>query len=224
MSPHAGAAVLQAATPDATSRLLSGLALHVGAGLLRRLGPERRADLLARVPEQTRRTLQSLASHPDQTAGSLMDPLVLALPDDFTAREARARVRATPEQARYNVYVIDREHRLVGALNLRELFLAAPSASLRSVMVPHVHRLSATADRRAIVRHPGWREVHSLPVVDPSGHYLGAIRYRALRRIEEELRGVADAADITVDALGDLFSAGASGVLKALTADKGGSP
>jgi hypothetical protein len=34
--------------------------------------------------------------------------------------------------------------------------------------------------------HPRWRELHTLPVVDDSGRYLGAIRYRTLRRLEVE--------------------------------------
>jgi magnesium transporter len=183
---------------------------------------ERRDLVLSLIPMRPQRALRTLVSYPEQTAGSLMDPEVLALPDDITAREARRRVRSSPEHARYNVYVVDREGRLVGALNLRELFLAAPSAALASVMTRRVHRLSAAADRLAIVQHPGWREVHSLPVVDLDGRYLGALRYRTLRRLEEQLRGVADAAEVTVDALGELFAAGAGGVLRALTSDGDG--
>ena len=222
MVPHAATAVLQEMAPDVAARLLAHVPIHAAARLLRRLDAERRDSLLSLLPPRPQRALRALASYPEQTAGALMDPEVLALPDDITAREARSRVRSAPEHARYNVYVVDREGRLVGALNLRELFLAAPSATLASVMTRLVHRLAASADRHAIVQHPGWREGHALPVVDPNGRYLGALRYRTLRRLEEELRGVADARDVTVDALGELFATGASGVLKALTSEGDG--
>jgi magnesium transporter len=145
-----------------------------------------------------------------------MDPEVLALPLDLTAGEALARVREQPEQARYNLYVVDGEQRLVGALNLRELLVADPSDRLADLMASEPLRLVATADRALVVSHPGWRRVHALPVVDEDDRYLGALRYHTLRELEEELLRGRHEDRSTADALGDLFAAGAAGLLEAL--------
>ena len=73
-------------------------------------------------------------------------------------------------------------------------------------------------DRNAILAHPAWREAHSLPVVDRQGLYLGAIRYRTLRRLESEsARHRARQDSHTAEALGDLFSTGMEGLLGAFT-------
>ena len=146
-----------------------------------------------------------------------MDPQVLSLADDLTAKEALDLIRHSPEHARYNLYIVDREQVLVGVLNLRELLLARPPERISAFMHTRVHRLPAHADRRAIVAHPGWQEVHALPVVDAGGIFLGAIRFGTLRKIEDTLRGGTSAdGSATIDALGDLFSVGVAGVIDGL--------
>ena len=53
-------------------------------------------------------------------------------------------------------------------------------------MHPNVARLSARAPHSEILVHPRWRDLHALPVVDDDGTFVGALRYRTLRRLEEE--------------------------------------
>jgi magnesium transporter len=130
--------------------------------------------------------------------------------------EAVDRVREAAGEARYNLYVVDRDQLLVGVVNLRELLMAEPGAPLSSLMKTAVHRLSARADRPTVVSHPGWRLVHALPVVDERGRYLGAVRYRTMRRLEEGLRNDGTEEGATARALGGLLRAGASAVLEAL--------
>ena len=76
----------------------------------------------------------------------------------------------------------------------------------------------AHEDRTAVLKHPAWKEAHSLPVVDGSGTYLGAIRYRTWRLLEEEAsRARARRDATTADALGDLLATGVAGVVGGLT-------
>jgi len=216
LSPQHGAAVLAALPREEAAAQLATLPLDAAARLLRRQGAPEQGALLEALEPRLARSLRGLLRFDEHTAGALMDPDVLALPLDLTAGAALARVREQPEQARYNLYVVDAEQRLVGALNLRELLIADAHARLVDLMVPDPLRLPASADRARVVGHPGWREVHALPVVDEAGHYLGAVRYRTLRELEEELlRGDSGDRD-TAEALGELFAAGAAGLLDAL--------
>jgi magnesium transporter len=225
MTPQGGVAILLGLPDEKAARVLETLELDRAARFARRLPPERLAAVLARMPERRAGSLESLLRFPENTAGALMDPEVLALAEGLTSREALGQVRENAEQARYNLYVVDAEQTLVGALNLRELLLARSRARLADLMVRNPVRLRADDDRAAIVAHPGWREVHSLPVVDATGGYLGAVRYRTLRALEEELLGRAQRDDHDVrTALGDLFSVGAGGLLDALGAVRDGEP
>ncbi len=144
-----------------------------------------------------------------------MDPEVLALPSDLTARSALQRVREAASFARYNLYVVDREQRLVGVLNLRELLRARAGDLLSELMVRDPMRITAAADRATLLAHPAWQRVASLPVVDDDGRYLGAVRYRTLRELENEILPKRRDDD-TGAALGTLLTVGAAAVLEAI--------
>ena len=49
-----------------------------------------------------------------------------------------------------------------------------------------VSSLPSTADRAAILSHPGWRVFHDLPVVDQGGRFVGVLRHETVRRLETE--------------------------------------
>jgi len=221
LSPQQAADILDELADDRVAALFEELPSGVASRLARRLREGRAEAVLEALPPRAARGIRALIRFPEHSAGALMDPNVLALPENFTAREALERVRGAPEQARYNLYVVDPEQKLVGAVNLRELFLAKPAVKLSDLMVRGPIALQASADRSVVVSHPGWKEVHSLPVVDETGAYLGAVRYRTLRELEDLLfrHGHRDA-DAQA-ALGELFSAGASGLLDALTTPRG---
>lgn len=218
MHAPAAANVLGLLTDPCAAALVEKLSLDLAASLLRLVPEERRTAILSAAPERLGRALGSLLRFVPNTAGALMDPAVLAVPQDVTVEQALALVREAAGQARYNVYTVDREQLLVGVVNLRELFLAEPTQAVSTIAQPRPHRLMAGADRRAIIAHPGWKQVHSLPVVDEQGLYLGALRYRTLRRIEAELLGTAADESATARALGDLFRTGANSLLEALAA------
>lgn len=218
MHDPVAAETLAALEEARAAQILEALPVDASSMLLRRLSAERRNALLAAIGGREERSLRALLRFAPNTAGALMDPDVLALPVDLTVADALERVRQAANDARYNLYAVDREGRLVGAFNLRELFLADAKATLSSISRRNPHRIPAGADRHAIVSHPGWREVHALPVADANGVYLGAIRYRTLRRLEDELRGTAVESGATARALGDLFRTGATSLLEAVAA------
>jgi len=207
-------------SPPRFAQVLAVLPLDNAAGLLRRLEPERRAELLSRAPSNLSALLTRLLRYPENSAGALMDPRALSLPEDITVTEALARVRRAPRHALYYIYVLDREQKLMGVMNLRELMLAPPKATLSVTMRREVTALPALAGRMAIVENPGWRDVHALPVVDDAGVFLGALRYETLRALERDTAspsptGGGLAAFLT---LGELCWIGLAGVLSDLTA------
>jgi magnesium transporter len=216
LSPQRAQHVLASLPRPRAAALLARLELGEAARLMRPLDASLRGELEAKLEARRARALRALLSFREGTAGALMDPEVVALPQGLRAAEALERVRAEPQHARYNLYVIDEEQRLVGALNLRELFLAEPTRTLGELMVAAPQRLPADAESSQVVSHPGWKEVHALPVVDDQGRYLGAVRYRKLRELERALLSARRDDQSAASALGQLFAAGAGGLFEAL--------
>lgn len=218
MSPPNGAACLSRLSPKAARAIVAEIPPDSAANLLRRMETEDREALLSSMPQELSAPLELLLRYPEGTAGSLMDPKILSLPDDITVGEALTRVRHSPQYTLYYLYVVDRSQRLVGVVNLRELMLAAPESLLSSVMRQPVTSVSSREIRAAILSHPGWREYHAIPVVDDAGVFVGAIRYETLRRLEDTSRvGGQEKGPLGAFlALGEFYWIGLSGMLSGI--------
>lgn len=200
-----GAAALQEVRPDAALRLL------------RVTSPERRAALLEQVAPERRALLARQLSYPEGTAGALLDARIATGRETWTAGEALENLQRSPDDVTHYLYVVDERNRLTGVLNLRELLCARPGQQLGSICRRAVHTLSARSPWAAVLSHRGWRWVHALPVVDERGVFLGVIRYKTLKQIEQELPDGAAADGLELDAgsaLGELYGLSVRGLLE----------
>jgi len=220
MIPMAAADCLGIMPARAAAEIARHLRPSHTADLLRRLRPDLRAALLEELPVEYAESLRRLLRVKEGTAGALLDPRVLALPQEITVAEAVRRVRRSAGDMLYYLYVVDRDHRLTGVLDVRELLMARRGLRLSAVMRTAVASLRASADRAVILSHPAWRSVHAIPVLDEDGVLVGAIRYQTLRRLEAQ-----DSAEdrrrepmITARALGELYWLGLTGMLESLAA------
>lgn len=186
--PASAAQCLAMLTPPHAGCILASMDLDRAAALLRRISERLRGILLAATPKDAAQPIRVLLKYPEETAGALMDPSILALPVDMTSKAAWERFCHTPQQAIYYLYVVDRSQRLVGVLTIRDLAIKATEEPLSAVMKSGVVALKELWARERIVSHPGWRQYHALPVVDSEGRFLGAIRYETVRRLEAGVR------------------------------------
>jgi magnesium transporter len=223
---EAASRVISRMTPAAAAAGLSMLEIDVAAEILAEAGASTAALVLARSEEQARRTtlgamsgreadaIRRLLMHAAHTAGSIMDALVLRVPDDATVAEAFEQVRQQVDHVLYYVYLVDRKQRLVGVTTLRQLLQADNDASVLSVMRERPVALLAHASLAAVVAHPGWRHYHALPVLDREGILLGVIRYDTAREVERELGQAVRRTNVsqTAGALAQLYAIGTLGM------------
>ena len=241
-SPQAAAALLKSIEPEAAALVVRRIATTAGSSYLAAMNPEAAGAVLAEFPVETvgrylrcmeeplqeallgllpnemARQARLLLQYPENTAGALMDPLAYTVPDDVTAEQIHRMLQRKPEGIFFYVYVVDRDHRLRGVLDLRELMQANPQAPVSSIMNDDMTILPAGMDLVTLLRHPGWHELDALPVVDENGIFLGMIRQRLIRQISQssEQDGQSLASWEVLLALGELYWNGLGKLLDVL--------
>ena len=211
MAPVAGAECLRLVPAQAGAKILARLPADIAVTLLRRIPGEVREGLFAHLPDAGR--LRPLLAFARDTAGALMDAQALALPQDLGLHEARRRVARFAPYLALELFVVDRDQRLLGLVLLRDIL----DLSRRGALVGSLQRvdpLRAWTDTEAMSLHPGWSEYDSLPVVDERGRYLGAVRHARLRRLAAGALDKRRAASgrVAVRALGELYWLGLGGL------------
>ncbi|MEX2582659.1 MAG: CBS domain-containing protein, partial [Gemmatimonadota bacterium] len=171
---------LRSLAPSEGAAIVAELATGDAAGILRALDPARRDPLLAALPADARRPIVRLLPYVEGTAGAVMDPSIFQLPDDILVADARVRLRRAARDLLHYIFVVDRERRLVGVLDIAELMVAGARDPVSAVMHRDVDRLSVWMPVSLVRDHPAWQHYHALPVVDDDDRLVGAVRYQTL--------------------------------------------
>lgn len=222
MTSAAASACLSAMPHEAGAPIVAALAPLQASALLRRLAPEVRERLLADLDGDVRIPLHRLLSYPEDAVGALADPAVLALPDDLTVATALQQLRRHHHAAHHHVYVVDREHTLVGIVHLRDLLAGRGRNPLASLVQPVRATLLATTRLAGAAAHPAWHDTDALPVTDDAGRLIGMVRYRQLRD-HEAMPGPGSMVD-TVVSLGELLWVGLALFLPGITSPGDAAP
>jgi magnesium transporter len=187
--PAAAAAVLQALSPEIASRVLGALDDRAFAAITACADPARVAPALARLEESERgkrlallhprqaAELVELMSYPPESAGALMDRRVTTFRSGTTAAAALDRLRSLREREFDDVFLVDAEGRLAGAVALEDLAVAPPDSRLDELVPGAPVAVLATAPLEEVLERLeglAW----GLPVVDFEGRLLGVIRQR----------------------------------------------
>jgi magnesium transporter len=186
------AAVVERLSPDTATRMLGAMDDRTRSTVLSRIEPARGAALLSRLDEPERkrwlqaldprmsRDLKALSSYSADSPGAMMDPRVVALRPHMTARQALSQLRRFRERKIRRVFVVDEGGRLVGAVPLQDLALAAPGERLEQLVGATPVSIQATAGPEELNEILNRHHVDALPVVDFEGRLLGVIRHDAL--------------------------------------------
>jgi magnesium transporter len=226
LAPYSTANALASVPAEQAARLLEAARSDAAAAILRAMDARDRAAVQSCLSAAADKALRPLLRYAEGTAGALMDPSVLRVAENVSVAEAMERLAGSPQPALYYLYVVAEDQKLVGVLNLRELMTARPEQRVGMIAVRPVETLSARATSESIVAPRGWKAFHALPVVDAAGRFLGAVRYEALRQLEEHLSEAAldDGSAETAAALAELYGLGLKGLFEwAASAVLGGS-
>jgi magnesium transporter len=186
MNPSLATDVLLGLHDEVLLRAIPEFSPTMLATLVSRFSSEQREAFLAKVPPAVANELTAFLDYPSDSAGRLMDPRVLALPEDLLVEQAIVEIRGKGSKEIHEVYVIDREQKLVGRVPLRDLLVTPPDERLQSVMERDLLTIHPLEQRDQILDLFNERKLFTLPVIDLDGHLLGVIRNRSIFKAGQE--------------------------------------
>jgi len=163
---------------DAEAAMLLGrMATDDAADLIGELDQERREPILALMPPAQQRRIRMLLGYNPSTAGGLMSPDFVSLPERTSVREAIQRVRdcEVPAEAAATVFMCDAEGRLAGSVPVVALLRGSDEQELLALAEHDPQSVPTDADLPRVANVMSDFNLAVLPVVDEAEKLVGVI-------------------------------------------------
>lgn len=181
LAPVTALEILAAMERGNGRELLRGLDPPQAGALLSGLSEGPREEILTGLPSLEASELRELMQYPSNSAGRLMDPRIAVFRPGTLAEEALVRLRSLPRSRRlHNLFLVDAEGRLAGAVPLQEAVLAEPGTTLASLVSTAPATMSALSNREEVVQTMERHKLASIPVIDFDNKPIGVIRLNEL--------------------------------------------
>ena len=127
---------LQELGADYVAQMLSRVGSDIAASILQKLPLDLRETMLSALPHEKKSNLEEILSYPPGSAGALMSKEFFMVPADWTIREATEHLQSLPQQKKgaiTYIYVVDKERRIEGILQVRDLILCSHDKKLSEI-------------------------------------------------------------------------------------------
>ena len=147
------------------------------ADLIDLLPEEISQAVLEKMHQQDAEEVADLLSFADDTAGRIMTPDFIALPEDITAREAIASLQKeySDVEMPFYLYVVDEYGHLTGVSSLRQLVVVPPGTPLKQLMATDVFSVKTDTDQEEVAKLVARYDILAVPVVDESNRLMGIV-------------------------------------------------
>jgi magnesium transporter len=174
---HVREEILEELSPATVAEGVRDLDSDDAVAILEDLPKEEQAEILEQLPPPERVALARSLDYPENSAGRRMQSEFIAVPPAWTVGHAIDYMRETedlPERF-YELYVIDADHRLQGAVALDRLLRTKRPVPVTELMVENRRRVSANDDLAEVARLFERYDLVAAPVVDAQDRLVGVI-------------------------------------------------
>lgn len=135
--------------------------------------------LFQSLASREREDLRRLASFEEGTAGALMTSDYAMVSSGMSVAAALSLLRNTApdKETIYQAYVIDKDHRLKGAISLRKLITSAPGAIVDTLMATGLVSARTHTGQEEVARLISRYDLLALPIIDDNERLVGIVTY-----------------------------------------------
>ena len=172
------------------AEVVSQLDSAAAVDLLQNLPQDFREKIIASLAPEKAKNIRELLSYAPGSAGAIMSKEFLFIREDATMKEATEYLQSLSQSNRGKIsyiYVIDKNRRLVGVMQIRDLVFHPPDKLVKEVMISPVVQVEVGMSQMDVAKLLKRHRYLGLPVVDPAQKLVGVISAdNVLQAIEEE--------------------------------------
>ena len=212
MVPYRAGKTIQKISAATATELLELLPLRVSTRLLPYVDKSIRNQLLAGTKEEIAQHLQRSLKYSKESVGAHMEPAPVTFTVDQTAGDALATVKKDAEKATSSIFVVDRDSKLAGCVELKSLLVADPEILISTLAQPAPPPVLVGMEIHQILLQ--WNhELPQLPVIDSEGVFIGVVSRSASEHTAQDKKKQDHSVLDAGRALGELYLIGLSGLL-----------
>lgn len=169
--------ILEELPPETVAEGVRELDSDDAVYILEDLPKEDQAEILDQLPPPERVALARRLDYPDSSAGRRMQTEFIAVPPGWTVGQAIDYMRETDDlpDRFFEIYVVDRDQRFVGAVALDQLLRTKRPVPISTLMDPERRRVRAEDDQEEVARLFERYDLVAAPVVDADERMVGVI-------------------------------------------------
>ena len=110
--------------------------------------------ILRTVSDKDRKTINEILNYPDDSAGSIMTTEFVDLKENMTVEEAFEKIKkiGLKKETVYNCYVLDKNRKLLGVIDIKNLLVAERNQKLNELMDTNVITVNTLDDKEDVAR------------------------------------------------------------------------
>ncbi len=147
------------------------------ADLIAELDEDQAKKVLDGIEPEESEEVKELLKYDEDTAGGIMQSELISIREDATVMDAVKTIVNISDEIEdvYNIFVVDKEDRLVGTIPLQKLIISKRSKPVSEVIDQSIPSVHTDVDQEEVARMFEKYDLIALPVVDDANHLLGRI-------------------------------------------------
>ena len=167
--------------------LISHLDADDAADVLLELDEDEIAEVLEHIPPEESAQIRDLMSYPEDSAGGIMDPVLISVRDDATISEAINKMRSAEiDEDFYSVFVVDKAGKFLGDVRLRHLLTRPVNTRVNEMIDPDTIYVVVADDQERVRNVFRDNDLIVVPVLDRQHRLVGRITADRVIEVADE--------------------------------------
>ncbi|MFC1676966.1 magnesium transporter [Planctomycetota bacterium] len=167
--------------------LVAELDADDAADILMELPQQESAEFLEGIAPADSAQIQELMSYSEDSAGGIMDPVLIDVTENSTVSEAIGKIRAAEiDEDFFSVYVVDNLGRFLGDVRIRLLLTSREDIKINSLIDPDTIYVTVDADQEEVRNIFSKNDLIVVPVLDADHKLAGRITADRVIEVAEE--------------------------------------